>query len=92
MKYDGRLEGRELPPRDVRVDAPREVTVGCRDGDIQGRIINLSSEGFRLHSETALQPGCEITLRTANEGPVKAIVCWASGAECGGIFAEAAAL
>ena len=92
MKYEGQLEGSEWQPRDIRVDAGCTVTVQCSHGDIPGRLINLSSDGFRLHSAIALEPGWEITLRTVNEDPVKAVVCWASGAESGGIFSEAVAL
>jgi hypothetical protein len=92
MKYEGRLEGREWQPRDVRVQAACEVTVHCLVGDLPARIVNLSSEGFRLHAETALEPGWEVVLRTIGHDPVKAVICWASGQEAGGIFAEAVAL
>jgi hypothetical protein len=92
MRNEGRLEGRELRTRDIRVDAGCDVTVHCSAGDLEGRIVNLSSEGFRLHSAAALEPGWEILLSAVNQSPVKAVICWASGQDSGGVFLEAAAL
>ena len=92
MMYEGRLEGREWKPRDVRVDAACDVTVQCNAGDVPGRIVNISSEGFRLHADAELQPGWEVTLRTTRHDPVRAVICWAAGLEAGGIFVEAVAL
>ena len=92
MMYEGRLEGREWKPRDVRVDSACDVTVQCVAGNVAGRIVNISSEGFRLHSEAALQAGWEVTLCTARHDPIKAVICWASGQDAGGIFSEAVAL
>ena len=92
MMYEGRLEGREWRPRDVRVDSACNVTVQCAAGDVPGRIVNISSEGFRLHAQAALQPGWEVTLLAARHDPIKAVICWASGQEAGGIFSEAVAL
>jgi len=92
MKHEGRLEGREWHPRDVRVDCASDVLVRCDDGDLPARIVNLSSDGFRLHSNAALQPGSEVTLEAVGHNPVKALICWACGQEAGGVFSEAVAL
>src|SRR5689334_4666808 len=92
MKYEGRLEGREWNARDRRIDTSCDVLVHCDAGDLPARIVNLSSDGFRLHSEDALQAGWEVTLEAAGSDPVKALICWASGLEAGGVFAEPVAL
>jgi hypothetical protein len=92
VKYEGRLEGREWQPRGVRVEASSDVTVHCAAGDLPARIVNLSSEGFRLHSDNALEPGWEVTLEAAGHDPVKALICWASGGEAGGVFSESVTL
>jgi hypothetical protein len=92
MKHEGRLEGREWHPRDVRSEADCDILVHCEDGDLAARIVNLSNEGFRLHSADRLQPGWEVTLEAAGHDPVKALICWACGEEAGGVFAEPVAL
>jgi hypothetical protein len=92
MKHEGRLEGREWEPRETRVDANCHVFVHCDAGDLAARIVNLSSEGFRLHSDHQLQPGWEVTLEAPGHDPVRALICWAFGEEAGGVFAEPVAL
>jgi hypothetical protein len=39
-----------------------------------------------------MQVGWEVTLEAAKNFPVKALICWASGNESGGVFSEAVAL
>jgi len=92
MKHENFFAARELTPRDVRVAADCEVRVRCDDGEIDAQLVNLSSDGFRLHSERSLQPGWVVTLEAAGHDPVKALVCWVCGCEAGGVFAESAAL
>lgn len=92
MKHEGRLEGREWQPRSTRVDCTHDVVVHCEAGDLRARVLNLSSDGFRLHSDTALQVGWEVVLTAKGQGPVRALICWASGQESGGVFSEAVAL
>ena len=92
MKHEGLLEGREWEPRELRVEAHQHVLVHCAAGDLAARIVNLSSDGFRLLAESKLQVGWEVTLEAAGHDPVKALICWASGAEAGGVFAEPVAL
>jgi hypothetical protein len=92
MKHEAILDGQELLPRDPRVETELTVRVHCQAGEIDARILNLSSDGFRLHSENPLQPGWVVTLEAAKHFPVKALICWACGHDAGGVFAEAAAL
>ena len=92
MKHEAILEGHELLPRELRVDAEFGVRVHCEAGEIEAQIVNLSSDGFRLHSANPLEPGWEVTLEAAKHFPVKALICWACGHDAGGVFAEPVAL
>ena len=92
MKHESILEGHELLSRDPRVDTGLDVRVHCQAGEIEAQIVNLSSDGFRLHSENPLQAGWVVTLEAAKHFPVKALICWACGHDAGGVFAEPAAL
>lgn len=92
MKFEGRLEGRELAIRPPRVEAGFVVRLRCTEGEFPARITNLSSTGFRLHSARPLEPGWEISLEVPRRPPVKCLVRWSSGTEAGGVFVEAAAL
>jgi len=92
MKHEAILEGQELLSRNPRVDTDIAVRVHCQAGEIEAELINLSSDGFRLHSENPLQVGWEVTLQAAKDFPVKALICWACGNDSGGVFAEAVAL
>jgi hypothetical protein len=92
MKHEAILDGQELLSRDPRVDAEFAVRVHCQAGEIQAQILNLSSDGFRLHTENPLQAGWVVTLEAAKNFPVKALICWACGQDAGGVFAEAVAL
>ena len=92
MKHEGRLEGREWQPRDVRTTTSHPVRVHCPAGEIDASVINVSSDGFRLHTDDPLQPGWEVTLDAYDAGSVKAVICWACGHEAGGVFTEAVAL
>jgi hypothetical protein len=92
MKHEAILEGQEWPPRDPRVDVDYDVHVHTEIGEIEAQIINLSSDGFRLHSANPLQVGWEVTLEAAKHFPVKALICWACGHDAGGVFEEPVAL
>ena len=52
----------DWPPRDPRVDVDFDVRVHCDAGEIEAQIVNLSSDGFRLHSANPLEVGWEVTL------------------------------
>jgi PilZ domain len=92
MKHEAILEGQEWLPRDTRVDALFDVRVHCDAGEVDAHILNLSSDGFRLHTADPLQVGWEVTLEAAKQFPVKALICWACGHDAGGVFAEPIAL
>jgi hypothetical protein len=92
MKHEAILEGQDWLPRDQRVDVEYDVRVRCDAGDIDAQIVNLSSDGFRLHSANPLEVGWEVTLEAAKNFPVKALICWACGHDAGGVFAEPVAL
>ncbi|MGN6590621.1 MAG: PilZ domain-containing protein [Sphingomicrobium sp.] len=91
MKHEPILEGAELT-RETRVDATVDVRVHCQAGEIEAQIVNLSSDGFRLHSTDPLEVGWVVTLEARRTDPVKAVICWACGLEAGGVFAEPVAL
>jgi hypothetical protein len=92
MKHEAILAGEQLLPRDPRVDIEMAVRVHCEAGEFEAELTNLSSDGFRLHSDGQLQVGWEVTLEAATNFPVKALICWACGNESGGVFSEAVAL
>jgi hypothetical protein len=92
MKHEGKLEGREWRPRDMRVEARSDVRVHCDAGEFEAEVVNLSSDGFRLRSHDPLAAGWEVTLATGKHDSVKAVICWACGLDSGGVFAEPVAL
>ena len=92
MKHEAILAGQEWLPRDPRMDVDYDVHVRCDAGDIEAQVVNLSADGFRLHSSNPLQVGWEVTLQAGKYDPVKAVICWASGLEAGGVFEEPVAL
>ena len=92
MKHEAILAGEQLLPRDPRVHIEMPVRVHCEAGEFEAELTNLSSDGFRLHSDGQLQVGWEVTLEAATNFPVKALICWACGNESGGVFSEAVAL
>jgi hypothetical protein len=92
MKHESILEGQELLSRDPRVDVGLDVRVHCEAGEVDAQIVNLSADGFRLHTANALQAGWVVTLEAAKQFPVKALICWACEGEAGGIFSEPVAL
>jgi hypothetical protein len=92
MKHEAILEGQELLSRDPRIDTDFSVRVHCQAGEIEAELVNLSSDGFRLHSANPLQAGWVVTLEAAKQFPVKALICWACGNDAGGVFAEPVSL
>lgn len=92
MKFEGRLEGRELASRPPRVEAGFVVRLRCAEGEFPARITNLSSSGFRLRSARPLEPGWEISLEVPRRPSLKCLVRWCDGKEAGGVFVEPAAL
>lgn len=92
MKYEGKLEGRELLPRAVRIDVTYDATVHIGTGAVEAQILNVSSKGFRFYSEAAFEPGTEVMIEVAKLEPVKGVIRWSCGDEAGGVFLESIAL
>lgn len=88
MKHEAILAAEDWSPRDPRVDVDFDVRVHCNEGEVPAQILNLSADGFRLHSSKPIEVGIEVTLEAAKQFPVKALICWACGLESGGVFAE----
>lgn len=91
MKHEAILEGDWLR-REPRVETDFDVRVHSPAGSVEAQILNLSADGFRIHSAKPIDVGSEVTLEVAKELPVKAVICWACGLEAGGVFAESVAL
>lgn len=92
MKHEGNFEGRAIEPRAARVDVGYDAVVRVEWGTVEAQIMNVSSRGFRLRTRKELEPGTEVALEVARLQPVRAVIRWASGKECGGVFLEAVAL
>ena len=92
MKFEGKLEGRELTPRDARVEVQYDVRVRFGEAAVDAMILNVSSKGFRLHAAEELEPGMEVLLEVERLEPVRGLIRWTCGQESGGVFLEAIAL
>jgi hypothetical protein len=88
MKFDGRLEGREISVRPVRTDVTYDVVVDWDAGSVDAQIVNLSAMGFRLRCEAEFKVGSNVSLKVAKLPPVEAVICWVRGDECGGAFID----
>jgi hypothetical protein len=92
MKHEVILEGQDRLQRDPRVDVGYDVLVQCEAGEIDAQLLNLSSDGFRLHTADPLQVGWEVMIQAPTHESVRALICWACGLDAGGVFAEPVAL
>jgi hypothetical protein len=92
MKFEGRLQGREITPRDARIDVKYDAQVRFGSAAIDAMILNVSSKGFRLHAAEELEPGMDVTLEVEKLEPVRGQIRWTCGQESGGVFLEAIAL
>ena len=92
MKYEGRLEGRAITPRATRKDVKYDALVRFAGAATEAMILNVSSQGFRLHVADELQPGMEVMLEVEELEPVRGQIRWTDGQESGGVFLEAIAL
>ena len=88
MKFDGQLEGREVATRPVRTDVTYDVSVSSDSGEFEAQIVNLSAMGFRLRSEAEFKVGWNVSLKVAKLPPVRAVICWVRGDECGEAFVD----
>ena len=92
MKHEGKLEGREFSPRPRRNEVGYDVVVRFEAGEFGARLLNLSGMGFRLQTERQVEVGWQVSLEMAKLPPVKAVIRWTCGLDCGGAFAEPVAL
>ena len=92
MKFEGKLEGLEIAPREPRTDIAYDVLVRCEDGEFEAEILNVSAMGFGLRSSVALEVGSNVTLSVAELPGIKAVIRWTRGLDAGGVFADPVAL
>lgn len=92
MKFEGKLEGREIAPRDARIDVRYDARVRFGGGSVEAMILNVSNKGFRLHAAEELEPGMDVMLQVEQLEPVRGQIRWTCGQESGGVFLEAIAL
>jgi PilZ domain len=92
MKFEGRLQGREITPRDARIDVKYDAQVRFGGAAVDAMILNVSCKGFRLHAAEELEPGMDVTLEVEKLDPVRGQIRWTCGQESGGVFLEAIAL
>jgi hypothetical protein len=88
MKFEGRLEGREISSRPVRAEVTYDVWVSCASGEFGAQIVNLSAMGFRLVCTAELQVGWRVSLKVEKLPAVDAVIRWVCSDECGGAFVE----
>jgi len=88
MKCAIQPEPGAFAPRATRVDIGFDVVVRCAAREFEARITNISASGFRMRVPQPIEPGCEISVQSGKLPPMKAVVRWAAGNECGGSFAE----
>lgn len=92
MKFEGKLQGRELTPRAARVEVQYDARVRFDGTSVEAMILNVSSQGFRLCAAEELAPGMEVTIECEKLDPVRGEIRWSCGQESGGVFLEAIAL
>ena len=92
MRFDGRLEGREVTSRPTRTDVTYDVCLRCDSGEFEAQIVNLSAMGFRLRCDRELEVGSRVSLKVDKLPPVRAVIRWVRGDECGGAFLESVIL
>jgi len=92
MKLEKKLDGREWHPRAARIDVHYDALVRFDWGAIQAVILNVSSKGFRLETAEELEPGAAVMIEVERLEPVRGMIRWVCGTECGGYFLDAVAL
>ena len=92
MKLEARLDGREWHPREARIDVRYKANVRLEWGAIEAVILNVSSKGFRLEISEEIEPGTAVLLQVEKLEPVRGLIRWVCGTECGGCFLDAVAL
>lgn len=79
--------------RPARIEIHRAAVLIEEDGcQIPVVILDVSRDGFRLHSRDELEIGGEVSLLMAKAAPVRARIQWTRGFEAGGTFLDSVAL
>lgn len=87
------MDSRSYRQRPARIEIYREALLIEADGcEVPVVIVDVSRDGFRLHSRDELVPGDEVSLQVAKAAPVRARIQWTRGFEAGGAFLDAVAL
>jgi hypothetical protein len=71
----------------VQFEAVLHEADGCQ---IRVQVLDVSSSGFRIHSNAELVTEEEVMLQIARSSPLRAKICWTRGREAGGIFLDPA--
>lgn len=80
-------------PRSPRVQTSiPAVLVDSDGGELPVEVLDLSSGGFRLHSDECLVIGEHVRLRVPRYGDFPGQIQWVKGHESGGRFTEPVAL
>src|SRR3954467_13447946 len=85
MKFEGKLEGREIAPRDARTDIAYDVLVRAEGCEFEAQILNLSAMGFGIRSSVALEVGSNVTLSVAELPGIKAVMRGPRGLAAAGV-------
>lgn len=64
------------------------VLVDSDGGELPVEVTDLSSGGFRLHTDEPLVVGEFVRLRVPRYGDFPALIKWVEGNEAGGLFLE----
>ena len=76
-------------PRSPRVQTSiSAVLVDSDGGELPVEVLDISSGGFRLHSDEVLVVGEQVRLRVARYGDFPAQIQWVKSHEAGGRFLE----
>jgi hypothetical protein len=77
--------------RERRINVQFEAVLREADGcEIRVQVLDVSSSGFRIHTNAELVTDEEVTLQIARSRPLRAKICWTRGAEAGGVFLDPA--
>lgn len=77
--------------RERRIHVQFEALLHEADGcQIRVQVLDVSSSGFRIHSNPELVTDEEVMLQIARSRPLRAKICWTRGREAGGIFLDPA--
>jgi hypothetical protein len=71
----------------MQMDAILVEPDGCR---VPVRMLDVSSSGFRIQSDSLLVTDEDVLLHIAESQPLRARICWTRQGEAGGVFLDPA--